>query len=99
MTPALKPSPTDSADAGGPAANLPAYIALCCGLASFVPWVILLTLPMAFVLGLFGLLRSTRLPDKTGRTAAVMGMGIGLLAAVLQLALAGLAAAVGWIFG
>jgi hypothetical protein len=91
--------PPVSSKARGPAGNYPAYVGLCYGLASLVPWVILLTLPMALVLGVIGLVKSTRLPAHAGRTAALMGMGIAVASALFQLALVGLAAALGSLFG
>lgn len=79
--------------------NPAALIALCCGLASFVPWVIVVTLPVALVAGGAGLWASWRSGRRQGRTAALMGMGLSLAALVLHLALAGLASIVGLLAG
>jgi hypothetical protein len=79
--------------------NAAALVGLGCGLACLVPWVVLLTFPLALVFGVIGLVRSTRLPGREGRAAACIGMAVAVAAAILQLALAGLASLVGLLLG
>lgn len=83
--------------AGDQIENFPAYVGLCCGIASLVPWVFVLTFPLAVVFGLAGLWRSFRLESRQGRRAAVLGIAIGLGAGALHFLLVGTASLIGLI--
>jgi hypothetical protein len=83
--------------AGARIENYPAYVSLCCGLASLVPWVIVLTFPLALVFGVAGLVKSLRLRSGQGRKAALLGMAVAVAAALLHLALVGAGALIGFL--
>jgi hypothetical protein len=77
--------------------NYPAYVSLCCGLASLVPWVFLLMFPVALVLGVVGLVRSVQLPSAQGRKAALLGIASAVAAGVLHFALVGAGSLIGFL--
>ena len=83
--------------AGDRIRNFPAFVSLCCGLSCLVPWVVVITFPPAIVLGVVGLIKSFGLPDRQGRSAALMGMGLAVGFAALQFALVGLAGLIGFL--
>ena len=75
--------------------NRLAWIALCCGLASFVPLVILITFLPAVILGFVALARGATKPGFPGREPALLGILFALIALAIQLAVAGLASIIG----
>jgi hypothetical protein len=77
--------------------NRIAYVGLCCGLASFVPWIMLVTFPCAILFCILGLVRAQRLPGRPGRQAAVFGIGMAFAGAGIQVAIASLASIIGWL--
>ena len=74
-----------------------AWVALCCGLASFVPLVILITFLPAIILGLVALVKGATKPGFPGRQPALLGMVFAVVALAMQLAVAGLASIIGWL--
>lgn len=75
--------------------NTAATISLCCGIASMVPLVILITFVPAIVLGFAGLIRAARLPGQPGRGAALWGIALAVGSLVVQAAIAGFAGLIG----
>ena len=88
---------------GSPSANPPrfenrlAWVALCCGLASFVPLVILITFLPAVLLGLLALVQGATKPGFPGRQPAILGIVFAVAGLALQLAVTGLASIIGWL--
>lgn len=87
--------PKPNGDKSEPDENRLAYIALCCGLASCVPLVILATFIPAIVFGVLALVKAARLPGHPGKGAAAAGIGVALASLAIQAFVAGLAGVIG----
>jgi uncharacterized membrane protein len=74
-------------------------MAFICGLAAWVPWVIVFAFPLSLGFGVLAVWRGRARAAQGSRGMALAGMAIGLMAVVAHLLLAGLAAVVGWIVG
>ena len=75
--------------------NLLAWVALCCGIASFVPLVILITFLPALGFGVVALVKGAARPGFPGRQPALFGIALAVVALAMQLAVAGLAGGIG----
>jgi hypothetical protein len=77
--------------------NRLAFVGMYCGLASFVPLVILITFVPALVFGAIGLLKARTLPDREGQAEAFLGILMAFISLAVQGTIAGLAALIGLI--
>lgn len=78
---------------------MPALIALFCGIASWVPMIIVITGPLTFGFGLWGWVRARRRDARKQALMASWGMALALMATALQLGIAALAGGIGLLGG
>ncbi len=76
--------------------NLPAFVALFCGVASWVPLIIVITGPLTFLFAGLAVVNARRRDDRTQLSLAWWGIVLALGSVGLQGALAALAGGIGW---
>ena len=79
--------------------NVPALIALFCGIASWVPLIIVITGPLTFAFGAWGWARARKRAARKQAQMATWGMALAIMATALQLGIAAFAGGIGALGG
>ena len=76
-----------------------ALVALLCGIASWVPWIVVFMAPFTYVFAILALVSARISGNRYGLSAAWFGMLLATISLALQFGLVLIATLVGWIGG
>ena len=76
-----------------------ALVALLCGIASWVPWIVVFMAPFTYVFAILAIVSAKFSGNRYGISAAWFGMLLATISLALQFGLVLIATLVGWIGG